>query len=219
MTSPFVILLGIPLFFLGTTLYGLAFFSPTIVGSLGKNSANRTQLLSVPPFACSFVLGIASSYLADRYKRRGVTTVIFSLIATVGYIIFLVTPNKHANYGALFLQVIGVYGCAPPLVTWVSNNVQPFYKRATAIAFAFVMTNAGGILSTWIFNDAPRFRLATKLNLSFAIGMTVFSIALDYYLRTENKKKRAQMQAGKFDDTPEERLRLGDKHPLFLYTL
>jgi hypothetical protein len=39
---------------------------------------------------------------------------------------------------------IGVYGAAPPLVTWVSNNVQPFYKRATAIAFAFVMTNAGG---------------------------------------------------------------------------
>jgi len=224
LTDPFVLALGIPLFFLGTTLYGLAFFAPTIVAALG-NSPSRTQLLSVPPFACSFVLGIGSSYFADRYKRRGATTAIFSIIAMVGYIIFLVTPKRHADYAALYLQVIGVYGAAPPLVTWVSNNVQPFYKRATAIAFAFVMTNAGGILSTWIFTDTPRFRKATRLNLAMAIGMAVFGIGLDLYLRNENRKKRALVKAQggeetiRLNDTVEQRLTLGDKHPLFMYTL
>lgn len=52
--SPHVILVFIMFFMLGTTLYGLALFLPTIVGALGY-SANRTQLLSVGPFATAFV--------------------------------------------------------------------------------------------------------------------------------------------------------------------
>lgn len=51
--SPQVLLVFIMFFMLGTTLYGLALFLPTIVAALGF-SANRTQLLSVGPFATAF---------------------------------------------------------------------------------------------------------------------------------------------------------------------
>lgn len=40
----------------GVTLFGLALFLPTIVGSLGFSETN-TQLVSVGPFACAFVCG------------------------------------------------------------------------------------------------------------------------------------------------------------------
>ena len=40
-------------FMLGTTLYGLALFLPSIVNQLGF-SPTRTQLLGVGPFAASF---------------------------------------------------------------------------------------------------------------------------------------------------------------------
>ena len=40
----------------GTTLYGLAYFLPSIVKQLGF-SANKTQLLSVGPFVAGFLGG------------------------------------------------------------------------------------------------------------------------------------------------------------------
>ena len=82
-----------------------------------------------------------------------------------------------------------------------------------------------GILSTWIFTDAPRFKTATRLNLAMALGMAIFSLGLDIWLRSRNKAKRAQIEAlggeekVRATDTSEERLRLGDKHLLFMYTL
>ena len=41
-------------FMVGTTLYGLAFFLPSIVNQLGF-SVNKTQLLSVGPFVVGFI--------------------------------------------------------------------------------------------------------------------------------------------------------------------
>lgn len=54
LTSPHVILLFVVFFFLGTTLYGLALFLPSIVHQLGF-SPIKSQLLSVGPFAAAFV--------------------------------------------------------------------------------------------------------------------------------------------------------------------
>ena len=54
------------------------------------------------------------------------------------------TSNRHANYAALFLQIVGVYSTAPCIGTWSSNNVQPHYRRATAIGLNFICTNIGG---------------------------------------------------------------------------
>jgi hypothetical protein len=51
--SPHVIMVFIIFFMVGTMLYGLAYFLPSIVGQLGFSS-NKTQLLSVGPFAVGF---------------------------------------------------------------------------------------------------------------------------------------------------------------------
>lgn len=54
LTSPHVILVFIAYFMSGTNLFGLALFLPSIVNQLG-NSPNKSQLLSVGPFAAAFV--------------------------------------------------------------------------------------------------------------------------------------------------------------------
>ena len=51
--SPQVIIVFIMFFMSGTMLYGLALFLPSIVNQLGF-SPNKTQLLSVGPFAVGF---------------------------------------------------------------------------------------------------------------------------------------------------------------------
>jgi hypothetical protein len=89
--------------------------------------------------------------------------------------------------------------------------------------------NVGGILSTWLYTDAPRFHKATCINLSFSLGIAVASAGLIFYLRSRNAEKRMKVQGllqlgeqGKEDgkwDSPEEQRRLGDRHSRFEYTM
>jgi hypothetical protein len=111
----------------------------------------------------------------------------------------------------------------------MANNVQPHYRRATAVAIAFIATNAGGIVSPWFFTDPPRFHKASSINLAVSLGMTASCACLIFYFRICNEKKRKEVQKllqmhgqgtepGGWD-SPEERRRLGDRHPRFEFTM
>ncbi|KZT42389.1 MFS general substrate transporter [Sistotremastrum suecicum HHB10207 ss-3] len=216
--SPHLLIFSPALFFNGVTLFGLAFFAPTIVGALG-NSPNRTQLLVVPPYACAFVVAVTASLVSDHIKQRGIFMISIATIAIAGYALFLGSASKHVDYGALFLQVTGAYATAPFVASWQANNFLPYYKRATAVGWGFVMTNSGGILSTWIFNDPPRFRLATRLNLAFSVGIVVMSATnMGYLIWANAQKKKVGVEERKALDNEEARQRLGDRHPDFMYT-
>jgi hypothetical protein len=157
--------------------------------------------------------------------------VIDTIFSEPTYICFtsLASRNKVSDYGALFLQIIGIYSIASVLVTWNANNVQPHYRRATAVGFGVAMVNIGGIASTWLYTDAPRFHKATSINLSFSLGIAVASAGLIFYFRSRNGERRREVQGllqlgehGKEVggwDSPEERRRLGDRHPQFEYTM
>ena len=206
----------------------------------------------VPPYACSFVFSILSSYFCDKYKNRGLVTTFCALLAAAGYAIFLsewliypvtdafssgptyifvtslASKNKGNDYGALFLQIMGIYAIIPCLTTWITNNIQPHYRRATSVVVLVASANAGGIVSTWLYTDAPRFHRATSINLSSSLGIAAASAVLIFYFRSRNAGKRRQIQdllqldeQGNRDggwDSPEERRRLGDRHPRFEYT-
>jgi hypothetical protein len=141
----------------------------------------------------------------------------------------LASGNKENDYGALFLQIVGSYTSAPCLITWNANNMQPHYRRATAVAVSTAMANIGGIVSSWIFTGAPRFHKATCINLASSLGIAVTSASLIFHLRVRNAAKRMEVQGllqmderGTGDggwDSPEERRRLGDRHPRFKFTM
>jgi predicted MFS family arabinose efflux permease len=190
-----------------------------------------TRHFQVPLFACSFVFSITSSYFCDKYKSRGLMATFCALLAAAGYAIFLASENKARDYGALFLQIAGIYAFTPCLFTWQANNVQPHYRRATAVAFAAATSNTGGIVSVWLFTGAPRFHKATCVNLASSIGMAVTSASLVFYFRARNAAKRKEVESllqmdargtGDGDgewDSPGERKRLGDRHPRFEFTM
>ena len=143
--------------------------------------------------------------------------------------IYAGSDNKNTNYGALYLQIIGIYAVGPCLSTWNANNVQPHYRRATAITIGFIASNSGGILSSWIFTDPPRFDKATRINLAFSLGMAASSVAILVYFRVRNIEKQREVQrllqthgdgAGMGGwDSPAECKRLGDRHPRFAFTM
>ena len=112
------------------------------------------------------------------------------------YFVFMYADSDHknTNYGALYLQIIGSYAAGPCLHTWNVNNVQPHYRRATAIAIGSMGANAGGIVSTWLFTDPPRFRKAARINLAFSLGTAASSVGIFVYLRFRNTQKRREVQ-------------------------
>lgn len=146
--SPHVLMSCLALFASGTCLFGLAYFTPSIVQALGY-SRNRTQLMTVPPFACAFVATMVSSYLADRYKQRGISAIVMNIFALIGAAITISARSFGARYAALCLLITGVYASAPSLIAWLPNNSAGHVRRATAIAMGFVSTNSGGICKSF----------------------------------------------------------------------
>ncbi|KAF9479974.1 MFS general substrate transporter [Pholiota conissans] len=228
LTSPHVILVFIAYFMSGTNLFGLALFLPSIVNQLG-NSPNKSQLLSVGPFAAAFVLTIIVSFISDRIKNRVIPVCTVALVAVAGYAMYLASHTKHTAYGALYLMVPGVYTSTPVIAAWLANNSEPHYVRATTIAAGFMATNIGGILSTWRYptKEGPRFRKTTIMNLVFQLGIILLSLINAAYLHYQNKQKkqnRAKLLAP-YDNSKETDggvqawVDLGDRHPDFHYIL
>jgi len=189
--SPHVLLVAAAFFFNGTTLYGLAYFEPSIVASFGYSGA-RAQLMSVPPFAVTYLLSLISAVLSDRYHCRGLVATIFSLLCLIGFAMFLGFKSNDVRYGSLFLSVPGTYCVAPALSTWMANNSAPYVRRATSIAIGFIMTNSGGILATWLLGSlspAPDYRKATTTFVIMSALMALLSALNIVYLSRQNRTK------------------------------
>ncbi|KAJ7060138.1 major facilitator superfamily domain-containing protein [Mycena amicta] len=213
-----VLLLGIMFFFAGTTLFALAYFTPSILTGLGYTAA-KAQLMSVPPYSVAFVLSVLTAYLADKYSCRGIVTAFSAVLCTVGFAMFLTSTNHHVQYGSLFLSIPGTYIMAPTLSTWNANNSAPHVRRATAIAIGFSMTNSGGILSTWLLGSlspAPHYTMGTRLLLAFSVATFFVALITSAYLQRENKKKA---EIRKSMSREEEETGLGDKSAWFVYSL
>jgi MFS family permease len=122
-------------------------------------------------------------------------------------------------YGSLFLTVSGINALSPALAAWVANNVSPHVRRATAIAVLSMLTNSGGILSTWLLGSlspAPRYTSATISFLVFSIVMVIFLGLTLLYFSSENKKKAVIRETTVQADEPEG---LGDRSAWFKYIL
>ncbi|KAK0457494.1 major facilitator superfamily domain-containing protein [Desarmillaria tabescens] len=212
--APHVWILGVQFFFSGALLLGLAYFTPSIVQSLGYTAA-RSQLMSVPPFAAAFALSMTTAYLCDRFHIRGLVCVFTSIIALIGFVIFLTSSSANTRYGSLFLSIPGVYTSAPTLSTWNSINSAPHVRRATAIAIGFMMGCAGGILSTWLLGSlstAPKYVLGTRVMVAFSGGMAVGSaLCLWYFVWMNQRKRKILGREVKGMD--------GDLAPSFMYLL
>ncbi|KAF8343835.1 MFS general substrate transporter [Cantharellus anzutake] len=230
LTAPHIVLLGTAGFFAGTLSLcsrasllchkyppgyltnGLAYFIPTVVGSLGY-SPTETQLYGVPPFACAFVLSMMAAYFSDKYRCRGLIALGASFITLAGYVVMYCM--------ALFAQTIGTSITSPCALALIANNAYPHYRRATAIAFGIVNSSAGGILAVWMYHDAPRFHKTTKLNVSCTIVFILHICLILGYLYYKNlqKAKKRGLYNNIPDDNVEEKRRLGDGHRDFIYTL
>ena len=219
--SVHVLIGSLVLFAAGTTLFGLAYFTPSIVQSLGSSNT-RTQLLTVPPFACALVVTILAAYVADRYAQRGLTAIACAFLALIGAAITMRARSFSSRYAGIIFLVTGIYASGPSLISWIPNNSAGHTRRATAIAMGFVCTNSGGILSTWIYprSDAPYYGTGAAVNLSMVVIQIVGSAAHIAWLVMKNREKRQHperlLKGLEAKALAEQFEALGDWHPKYV---
>ena len=216
--------MGIIGFCNGVVIGGVSYFTPSIVEALGYGET-KTQLLSVPPYAIALVLTMIAATAADRWHRRGLTAISTLSLAIVGCALNLTCTSIGARYTAQCLMVSSIYSTAPSLLTWVPNNAAAYGRRATAVGLVFVTSNAAGMVAMWLYpsSTAPRYLLATKINVSFIcleMVLLVFQIALLKRLNRLKVENRAELLAGLENLSTHEQMEvLGDHHPDFKYVL
>jgi hypothetical protein len=109
----------------------------------------------------------------------------------IGYIILIVVDNLDVKYFAVFLAAGGIPPCAATCIIFLSGNISPQTKRATALAFMISVGNCGGIISGQIYRseDEPRFILGHAINLGFCTLAIICTIILIIGLRLENRRR------------------------------
>ena len=99
-----------------------AYFAPTIIQGLGHSNI-RTQLYSVPPWACAFGFSMLVAITSDYFRHRFMFAIIPILVAITGFIILLIEHhNTNVEYAACFLAVMGTYSALPIIVCWFNTN-------------------------------------------------------------------------------------------------
>lgn len=120
---------------LNLSLGSVSGFLPTIIKSFGYTNA-RAQLLTVPPYAVAFVGTLASSYLSDRLRKRGIFVVILMLLSAVGFAILIGVPHQNgARYFATFLVVLGAFSNIPLMLSWAANTAGSHSAAAVRLGF------------------------------------------------------------------------------------
>ncbi|KAK6380831.1 hypothetical protein LTS17_005032 [Exophiala oligosperma] len=210
----------------GIAIFGLAYFTPSIVKAMGFDSLH-TQLMSVPPYAAAVPLTVITCWYSDKYQARGIPMLATYLLALIGSIMFYVGRSFAVRYAGLFFLLGGIYANVPCQVAWIANNTAGHTRRATAIAVETVAVNIGGIVSTWIFptSDAPYYLFAAKFLLAMnIIAIVVTALALLLFSRENGKKETPEYRQKMLNDMTDLSLaqqleKLGDAHPDYKYVL
>ncbi|EMR09935.1 hypothetical protein PNEG_01694 [Pneumocystis murina B123] len=226
-TTFHILLLAFIAFSSGLNIYSCAYFMPSIIKSFigADKSIEIIQLLTIPPYLIPFATILLTSYYADKKSQRIYIIIIFNIIAVIGMAIAYSNISPGFNYFSMFFIVCGIYTIFPPHLALVSNNVAPYYKKATAIGFMIVMTNSGGILSSWMFNksEAPRYAMSYAIILILTAISVIVAIILRFYYVKENKRKEKLLAEKKESfNTVEEFYKAcdqGDRHIVFRYSL
>ena len=94
----------------------LPVFLPTILEQMGFTGVTA-QGLSAPPYFLSWLVTIATCWLADRTQQRGLTIVVLSMVGGVGYIMLATSRSVGVRYAGTFLAAAGVFPCIGTLAS------------------------------------------------------------------------------------------------------
>ncbi|OBZ65753.1 putative transporter C11D3.18C [Grifola frondosa] len=199
--------------------YGYAYFAPTIIQGLGHSSI-RTQLLSVPPWGCAFVLSMIVATASDYFKHRFTFILVLTAVALTGFIILLVEHhNTKLQYAALYLAAIGMYSAMPITVCWFNTNLGGHRRRAVGTAWQVGFGNFGGIIAVFTFlaKDAPKYIHGYSICIAFLCLFVLVNVVYFFGVTFENRMRDRLQASGASVLSEDEKKCMGDLNPDYRY--
>ncbi|EKJ72338.1 hypothetical protein FPSE_07458 [Fusarium pseudograminearum CS3096] len=205
-TDPLIWLASVALFCSSIALFGFGTFLPTLLRGLDYSSL-QANYLSIPVYVLASIFTGVTTYVSDRLNRRAICLIHSPLLVVAGYAVVVGTGHKGLGFFAMFLVGSGVYSFNTLVVTWISNNVQPDYKRSVAIATIISIGNASGMAASQIYpiQDAPRYVKGNAISLGGEL-IALVCVGLIYVLLKYRMSQKAKLLAmgkdsnGKEDD-------------------
>jgi MFS family permease len=206
--------------------YALKFTLPQIMVNMGFSSTNA-QLLSAPPYVAGAISAVVIAKFADKFCWRlpFIVGPLLSLMCAYSVLFsFSAKISQHVALCYTFVHVatISVYPVVPGTNTWTVNNLAGPDKRGMGIAFMIALGNCGGIIGSFIFlgDERPRYQTGWGTCLGFIIGGILSASTLETVYKIKNKRRDAVPESEiRTKYTEQELVRMGDRSPLFRYTL
>ena len=206
--------------------YGMKFTMPQIIKNMGYTSSNA-QLMTIPPYIIGAISAWVSALFSDRMRWRMPFILGAQVIIIIAFVILYTKADDIENnvdvcYFAVILACIGFYPITPGANTWTVNNLAGPMKRAQGVAFMAGFGNVGGIIGSNIYLENEKPKYPTGFGTSFGVACLgiVSCLALEAGYYFINKKRDLLTEEEVREKYSEEDLaRMGDRSPLFRYTL
>ncbi|KAI2780626.1 putative allantoate permease [Daldinia loculata] len=177
-------------------VYAFAYFTPTIVKTLGY-SVVQTQLHSIPPFAAALGLCLVLTYLSDRTDSR-LPYIMFPIAVLIAGLAILMTTHSNfsVQYAGLCLVCMGAFSAGPVVICWYLMNLQGHKQRSIGSAWMISFGNTGGILAPFAFlpRDAPYYH--PGYSACMAVAAVGVAANLCYALLILRERRRVQHDGG-----------------------
>lgn len=193
-------------------------FMPAIMAGLGYTNV-RAQLMSVIPYAVSFVCNLVLCRLSDLSRLRGVWILGCCLVTAVGYLVLLTTKSLAGRLVATCLITGGANAPATICFAWMASANVGYTFRGSALAMINILAHLIALGGQQAFIDPPLYHRGERVALAVVLVAAALTGLLMLYFRMMNAKKRREQHSEEA-----ERLRgfsideIGNKHPDFFFS-
>ncbi|RYP04659.1 hypothetical protein DL764_004321 [Monosporascus ibericus] len=152
------------------TVQGLAFFTPTIVGTI------------YPAY---------STVQEAAVHGAAVFIVMTAPLVMVGYVVLLATTNPRARYAATFLNASSCFAVGALANAQASAQVVSDTSRTISLSTNMMFGNIGGLIATWSYLswDGPNYPIGNGLNLAASSLILIISPVTLLWMTRDNKKR------------------------------
>ncbi|EOD50897.1 putative high-affinity nicotinic acid transporter protein [Neofusicoccum parvum UCRNP2] len=127
-----------------------------------------------------------------------VISTIYDRKIIIGYAIVVGTANHGVGYFAMFLCGGGIYSFNTTVMSWVSNNLSPDYKRSVGIPLFASLANISGLIASQIYpsSDGPRYVTGNAISMSTEVVAMLMIVMIWLLLRRREAEKERMRQHG-----------------------
>ncbi|GAA6060158.1 hypothetical protein JCM10212_005159 [Sporobolomyces blumeae] len=214
--EPIVWISGAVQFGFDICLYGFSTFLPVIIRQLGFSTIN-SQLLTAPVYFWAAFVYLCGAYISDKKDVRYWLLLPAGLVTCLGYALLTAVHTTAVSLLACFFCATGIYLCVGLHVSWLSANVGPTRKRATAIGIQQTLGNCGGIVAGQIYRSEqkPHYVMGHAISLG-AMALALVGLTFEMWLcKRRNARKMAMTTEEK--EAQDAAGVEGDRHYSFVY--